>query len=262
MKSTKLKKMNNNNNSNNIRVIYDFNSNKYKKQYELFIKFFNISIPFIIYIDKNTQYVNNKVELLYVQDYYKYNIFFDILSEDAIELFPSKINILIINDEYLLNNNLLRKEVFNNKPLKNLNNYIDYYFCLTKYSYDIISKIINKEKVLLTNGLIFNPKLNIVKNSDINKNFSIFSENINKSNKYIYYPIDYFSKEYNIYILDTWLTYFSTREEILIIHFAYNREAIVIEMLNLLNAYHYYKKNLYFYKNIIFFSDLNHIVVF
>jgi hypothetical protein len=228
-----------------IRIIYDYNISKNKVEYNFLKNILKNSIEFI-YVDSHFYYLNNKLQNFIVQPKYKINIFIDIVSEDQIEKLPSDYNILIINEEYLLNNNLLRRETFKNKPLKILDDYIHYYICLTNYSFNLILDKVNKNKVILLNGLI--TKQN-------NNNLYSINKVLKLEIKYIYYLVDEYSKQDNIILLKTWIKYYLDRKEILIIHIKHKREDIVKLMLDLLNTYYYYEDNIYFYNNIIFYYN-------
>ena len=132
-----------------ICIIYTNSITKIENQLELlknmdFIK--NNNVDFYIY--NKIEYINNN-EFKYEYDY---NIYIDIISETLYNKLPAKYTILLVNDNYLLNNNYLRREYYKNEPLKLLDNCVNFYFCLTKYSYNILSTIINKKKLYLFNG--------------------------------------------------------------------------------------------------------------
>lgn len=227
----------------NIRIIYDYKLSKLAKQYD-FIKnnpFFKIN-ELIIYHSDN-YYINNKnnnnLKSNLLHPKIKYNIYFDIISESNNDIYPSDYNILIVNDEYLLNNNYLRREHYKDEPLKKLDDYVDYYFCLTKYAFKYVVKNVNKKKVFLTDGLIYY----------IEKPLQIYSK------KYIYYSIDNYSQKPNLLMLETWINYFLDRPEILIINIKYFREEISYYMKQLIDLTYLSITGLYYYKNIIFYIN-------
>ena len=260
----------------NIRIIYDYDISKNKKQY-IFLKYILKNINEFVCMNEEYYFFKNNTENFVIQPYYKFNIFLDIVSDYEIKKLPSDYNILIVNDKYLLNDNLLRRESYKNIPLKNLDDVIHYYFCLTKYSYNIILNEVNKNKVFLMDGLVslknidnvsnISKKNNSIKeNKDKNWNkyvsSSIFSEVSTKKNtlstkniKYIYYLVDPYSKQDNIILLKVWIKYYLERKEHLIIHLKHKREDIVKLMLDLLETYYFFEDNIYFYKNIIFYYN-------
>ena len=232
----------------NIRIIYDYNLTKLSKQYD-FIK--NISFfknnEIIIYHsynylvnDANNNSVN-KLKLKLKNERVKYNIYIDIISEsdNNNDIYPSEYKILIVNDEYLLNNNYLRREHYKDEPLRKLDDFIDYYFCLTKYSFKYVSKNVDKKKVFLMDGLI----------NYIESPLKILDK------KYIYYSIDNYSKNNNILMLETWIKYFLDRHEILIINLKYLREDITYYIKQLIGINIFEKNGLYYYKNMIFYFN-------
>jgi len=227
----------------NIRIIYDYDISKNKVQF-IFLKYILKKINEFVCINEEQYFSKNNIENFITQPHYKFNIFLDIISDYEINKLPSDYNILIINDEYLLNNNLLRRESYKNTPLQKLNDYIHYYFCLTKYSYDILLNQINKNKVFLMDGLVSLKDINNISNKNNKKNI-----------KYIYYLVDAYSNQDNIILLHTWIKYYLDRKEHLIIHFKHKREDIVKLMLDLLETYYFFEDNIYFYKNIIFYYN-------
>ena len=216
-----------------IRIIYDYNLSKLNKQYQYISNIFP-KHELIIY-KKKYDIVFNKS---------KYNIYLDMISEFQYNAFPSECHILVVNDEYVLTNQFVRRESFIDKPLILQNEYIDYFFCLTKYSYNILlSNGINFKKLLLLNALIEIPiKLNIPK----------------QKNKYIYYEIDFYSMQDNSIILFIWNKYFLNRPEKLIIKYIYSRE-IIINNFSIISGIKIEKGNIYTYKNIIIIDNDKHL---
>ena len=221
----------------NIRIIYDNNIKKIYNQYDLIknINIFNNNINYVY----NVQYDRDIIEdFIYI----KYNIYIDIISEKLVEKLPCEFTILIVNDKYLLNNNILRREYFiPDKPLQVLDDYVDYYFCLTKYSYNIISKLVNKKKVYLTNGLLNYE--NIICNS-FNSNF-----------KYILYCIDSYSNQSHIELIKTWIKDFSEKSEKLIIIIKYKYDIVVDYILKLIGSKKFMYNSIIYYKNIIILQN-------
>jgi len=213
-----------------LRIIYDYKLSKLEKQYN-YIK--NIFPPHELII-----YDNNQTNIIYPHK--KYNIYIDSISENQYFLYPSEFNILIINDEYVITNNkYLRRESYQKNPLIPLDKIINFYFCLTKYSYNILKKNgIDKKKLLLLNGLM--PKID---------------KSLQNSGKYILYEIDIYSQQDNINILKTWLKYFIHRPEKLIIKYIYEKEDIITEFKKILQLHKLFDNKIYFYKNIILFND-------
>ena len=224
-----------------IRIIYDSNIKKLLYHYNL-IKNINIFSNNIRYIYLKHNKINQN-EMIYV----KYNIYIDIISEVAVEKLPCEFTILIVNEHYLLNNNNLRREIYiANKPLQVLDDYVNYYFCLTKYSYNIISKIVNPKKVYIMNGLL--------------KYENIVFNTINYNPKYIIYNIDEYSKQSHIVLIKTWIKYFLNRHEILIIIIKYNFDVIVNYILELTGTKRFLNNTIIYYNNIIIFENQEYIV--
>ena len=166
---------------------------------------------------------------------YKYNIFIDLVSESLYNKLPAEYTILFVNDDYLLNNNYLRREYFKNEPLKLLDEHINFYFCLTKYSYKLLFYIINKKKLYLLNGCTMLINYNT----------------LNINNKYIYYEIDPHSKQDNINLLKVWVENYMNTPYKLIINLYYQVEDIVIYINNLLQINILLSDGLIYYNNII-----------
>jgi hypothetical protein len=213
----------------NIRIIYDYKLSKLEKQYNYIKNIFPLH-ELVIY---------NNIQNNLLFEYRKYNIYLDIISENQVFLYPSEYNILIVNDEYVITNNTyLRRESYNRNPLILQNDVIHFYFCLTQYSYNILKKKININKLILLDGL-----------------FEKVDKPLNISDKYLYYEIDMYSQQNNINILKTWLKYYINRPEKLIIKYIYEKEDIVSEFKKLLHLEKLFDNKIYFFKNIIFFSD-------
>ena len=201
-----------------IRIIIDNNIDKIYHQYNQ-----------IRYLLPNHQLYIYKRLNKDILDKIDYNIFFDIISENVLKLCPAKYNILLVNEEYVSVCSYLRREIYIDKPLILIDDIIDYYICLTKYSANVLQKKhINKDKIIYLNGLTTNiyPTLKFT----------------NKQ-KYILYKIDLYSGQNNIILLKTWLQYFSNRPEKLIIIHTYYKDNIV--------KYNYELLKKGYYKNII-----------
>jgi hypothetical protein len=211
-----------------IQIIYDYNLSKLEIQYN-YIKNIFPTHKLIIYEKKDVQ----------IKKKSKYNIYIDVISENQYNMFPSENHILIVNDEYITINKYLRKESYDSSPLILIDDIINYYFCLTQYSFDILSKSIKKKKIIFLPGLI----CHIYKPIN-NKN----------TEKYILYEIDQYSMQYNINILTVWLKHFINRPEKLIIKYSYISEIIIAKFQDILKIKVIIDK-IYFYKNIILFKD-------
>ena len=212
----------------NIRVIYDYNLNKMITQYNQIKSF----------IPKHEKFVYNNQSNIFPKS--KYNIFFDTISENAYNILPTDNTILIVNEEYVNYLIYLRRENYSNKPLLLLDNIVNYYICLTKYSNDVLIKThkILKKKIIYINGFT-----NSIK------------ELIPSSNKYILYDIDVYSGQNNYLILEIWIKYFLERSEKLIIKYYFEKDYVVTYFKKLLNLKKIEHKKKYFYKNIILTTD-------
>ena len=210
----------------NIRVIIDNKIDKLYHQYNQ-IKQLLPKHSLYIYLKQNKN----------IEENVEYNIFFDVISENVLKLCPSNFNILLVNEEYIQNNKYLRREYYINKPLILQDDIVDYYFCLTLYSQNILLKIykIKKNKIIYFNCMTEN----IYENKYLNLN----------NKKYILYDIDLYSAQNNLTILETWIKYFTNRPEYLIILYKYNKDVIVNYIQKL-----YYNTT---YKNIILTDNMN-----
>ena len=222
------------------RIIYDYNLSKLVTQYS-YIK--NLIPNHSLYIYKNYK-TGDLVNCKHI------NIYIDSISEKMIFICPSNINILIVNEDYILKNKYLRREEYNDKPLILIDDVINYYFCLTKYSYDYLLKNnIDKSKLLLLNGFI---DANFIKSNKLFNN--IINKNINKQ-KYILYEIDIYSFQNNIILLEVWLKYFINWSINLIIKYNYEKESIISLFKEKSNIKKLDDNKIYFYKNIIVFNN-------
>jgi hypothetical protein len=199
-----------------IRIIIDYNNPKLYEQYN---QIRNIIPNHIVYIYKKG---NTTIE-----ENVDYNIFIDIITEIILEICPSKYNILLVNEEYVLHK-YVRRESYKDEPLILIKDVINYYFCLTLYSKNILIKNkIPKSKIKYFNNFTSDIYLNILKNTK----------------KYILYDVDLYSGQDNLIMLQTWMKYFIDRPEYLVITYKYHKDSIVRFNYELL-------KNGYF-KNII-----------
>jgi hypothetical protein len=221
-----------------MRIIYDYNVSKCIYQYNNIINLFPPH-ELIVYKGTNTTLYNKSIS--------DYNIYFDIISKKFYLNYPAKYTILIVNDEYISTTLYLREEeyTYKNKLIK-IKKVVDYYFCLTNYSYYYlyIIKKIDKSKLVLLSGFCISTSYTLIKN--------------NKT--YIYYEIDKYSKQQNIIILKTWVTHFINRPEILLVKFIYNKEYICEVFSKYMTGEDKYMNNnnkKYTYKNIIFFVNSN-----
>ena len=199
-----------------IRIIIDNNNNKMYEQYNQINSLLPLHILYIY--TKDAKNIEEKVD---------YNIFIDVISENVLNLCPSIYTILLINEEYV-DHKYLRRERYIDSPLRLIKDVVDYYFCLTLYSKNIIKP---KNKIKYFDGLT----------SDIySTRFLNYSNNVRR---YILYDIDLFSAQDNVIILQTWMKYFLDRPEYLIISYKYHLDAIV--------RFNYDLMKNKFYKNII-----------
>ena len=218
----------------NLRIIYDYDIPKVINQYNQ-IKSFFPNHELVIY-NSSKQFKNIKFKKC------KYNIYIDTISEIAYNNLPSDYTILLCNEEYLVVNKYLRREDYINKPLILIENVVNYYYCLTKYIYNYLAKTTSKNKLIYLSGLtseIYNIKI--------------------KGNKYILYIIDPYSSQDNLLILKTWITYFIDRPEILIIHYRYDKDEIILYLCNLLKINKIIDTKEYTFKNIIIFNDAKYL---
>ena len=216
----------------NIRIIIDYEITKVFKQYELIKNIFPKHELIVYY---------KKTNIIYEK--YKYNIYIDVVSENYYFSYPADNHILIVNDEYINNdflNKYLRRESYNKNPFIPLSSIINYYFCLTNYSYNILKKLINNNnQILLLQGMV-NPIIN--RNIKLNKDI------------YIYFEIDIYSIQYNINILTVWTKYFLNRPEKLIIKYKYLNERIISKFIDISHL-KILSNQIYYYKNIIVYND-------
>ena len=225
-------------NYNKYRIIYDYKLSKLENQYNQIYSLFEGQTKYVYeYSDENT--IDKTV--------FKYNIYLDIIQEFVYNNFPCEKTILVVNDEYLMNNvEHLRRETFIDKPLVLLSDVVDYYICLTKKSYKLlIKKGIKKKKIFLLEGLV----------KDIyNKNILIPKQN----KKYILFELDKYSQQDNASILNNWLHNITDMDIVLIIKYYYGKELIVRNLGKLIKQRIDESKK-YFYKNIIFFKDSTYL---
>jgi len=169
------------------------------------------------------------------------------ISEKMIILYPSKINILIVNEQYMLTNKYVRREEYIDKPLILIDDVINYYFCLTQFSYNyLINNGIDKKKLILLDGLVDTKiKTTITNTINLNKN----------KYRYVYYEIDIYSSQNNIILLETWLKYYVNSNMKLIIKYTNQKEKIMTLFKNLIKVNKLYYNEIYNYKNIIVFID-------
>lgn len=159
-----------------IRVIIDNNNNKMYDQYNQISPLLPLHILYIY--KKDAKNIEEKVD---------YNIFIDVISENVLNLCPSIYTILLVNEEYV-DHKYLRRERYIDAPLRLIKDVVDYYFCLTLYSKNIIKP---KSKIKYFDGLT----------SDIYSNQLInYSNNVRR---YILYDVDLFSAQDNVIMIKT-----------------------------------------------------------
>lgn len=212
-----------------IRIIHDLVLVK-ENQYHQIKKYFPVHELY-----KYNYYENQKFEPV------DYNIYMDTISENIYLNAPCKRTILLVNEEYLVHTEYIRRENYIDKPLILIKDVVDYYFCFSNYAFNyLLDKKIDKSKLIMLKGLC----LNIYKNKI----------DYNSDKKYILYKIDNYGFYDNLLVLNTWIKYFLNRKEILIIQYNNKKELFIIELQKLMNK-KIYDNQINYYKNIIFFSD-------
>jgi hypothetical protein len=216
---------------NKFRIIYDYNLSKLNSQYNQIKDFFK----------DHELYVYNHEEIK-INKKFEYNIYLDIIQESVYTNFPCNKTILVVNDEYLINMQYIRRESFIDKPLILLLDVVDYYICLTKYSQKLLIKSgVQKKKIILLEGFV----------NDIYNYIPLTNK---KDKKYVLFELDKYSKQDNVSILNKWLNNISDMNYILIIKYHYIKEEI-IHLLSKLIKQRVDESKIYYYKNIIFFKE-------
>ena len=164
----------------------------------------------------------------------KYNIYIDVIPEDAYLNLPCINTILIVNDLYISEDIYLRREYYKKIPFIKIHDVVNYYICITHYSYKILSKVIDKKKLIYFNIVDYASIINansILKNLLLDKhkekNHILINMQKNFNKKYILYEIDIYSNIKNIIMLKVWEKYFINSDKILIIKFLYRKENII-----------------------------------
>jgi hypothetical protein len=222
-----------------IRIIYDYNLTKLKIQYDMIKNFFPEHELYIYnYNNFNQENITHK----------KYNIYLDTINESEYENLKCDYTILFVNEEYINKKyqKYLRREYFIDKPL--IKKKIDYYFCLTKYCYNIlINKNINKNKIIYFKNIL--------------KTIILKTTILNTIKKYILFDIDIYSYKKNIILLEIWLKYYISTEYNLIIYISHKYDKIVKLFSDLIKKKISFRtKETYYYKNIIITNDLDHLL--
>ena len=162
-----------------IRVIYDYNLTKCINHYNQ-IKNLLPSHELYIY----NFYNNEKFEKT------DYNIYMDCISENIYNNAETKKTILLVNEEYITNIDVVRRENYIDKPMLKIVDVVDYFFCFSNYSHSLlIKKKVHEKKIVMINGLM--DKMNkyiIYKPID--------------SIKYIFYDIDKYSFQDNLLLVE------------------------------------------------------------
>ena len=223
-----------------IRIIYDYNLTKLKTEYNYIKDLF----------PKHGLYIYNNYKIGENYPFYDINIFIDTIPEQIFLTFPCNITILLANEQYIVENDYLRRESYIDSPLIKLSDIVNYYFCLSNYSYNyLITKKIHKNKLILLNGLINNKKNNIINKHITDK----------KNTEYIYYEIDKYSSQNNIIILEIWLKYYINSDVYLIIKYEYQKDIIIDLFKEKINLKKLNDENIYYYKNIILFKKNDYL---
>ena len=126
-----------------IRYIYSFNTEKSIIEYNIFKNIIKKHELFV-YNDINDENFKNLKKV-------KYNIYIDVIPEDAYLNIPCDITILIVNDLYINEDIYLRREYYKKTPFIKINDVVNYFICITQYSYKILLKTIDNNKVLYFN---------------------------------------------------------------------------------------------------------------
>jgi hypothetical protein len=230
---------------NTIRVIYDYNNTKSRKQYELLFKILPKHELFIYKNEEKEKYSETT-----------FNIYLDTINEFCYNNLKTRYTILFVNEEYVSYKyaRYIRREEYQNKPLLKIKTIIDYYFCVTKYSVKILLKKwkIPLEKIIfLTNIFNINKKL-IMKNN-------LQNININTDNsKYILFDLDIYETYNNITILDIWLAYYMNIKTKLIIyiHKEKQNDKLLDKLRTLIGIIDFQIPYIAYHGNIIITNDL------
>jgi hypothetical protein len=241
-----------------IRIIYSYNTEKSVIEYNIFKSIIKEHELFV-YNGLNDENFKNLKKV-------KYNIYIDVIPEDAYLNIPCDITILIVNDLYINEDIYLRREYYKRTPLIKIDDIVNYFICITEYSYKILLKRVNNNKVLFFNIINYYLKNNILKNNILknilikerkeikkNQDFSLFSNNY--KSKYILYEIDPYSNIENIIILKLWEKYFINSDKILIIKYTYFKENIIKYFFKISKLKKNFNTLTYIYKNIILTID-------
>jgi hypothetical protein len=188
--------------NNTVRVIYDYNNTKLQKQYELLFKILPKHELFIY----NTEEQNTYIETTY-------NIYLDTINEYCYYNLKARYTILFVNEEYVSYKytRYVRREKYKDKPLLKIKTIIDYYFCVTKYSVNILLK---KWKIPLHKIIYITNICNINKKLILNNRQQLGIDDT----KYILFDLDMYDSKNNIVILDIWLKYYTNSKNILVIN--------------------------------------------
>ena len=127
-----------------IRIIYDYDLEKYKEQYRQIKDFFP---PHELYIYESMGKLSESLPYKSVD----YNIYLDCISENVYFNMPSKKTILIVNEEYLTHIHHLRRENYKDAELILLEDVVDYYVYLSEYSKEILMKKYPRKSISFNN---------------------------------------------------------------------------------------------------------------
>jgi hypothetical protein len=229
--------------NNTVRVIYDYNNTKTKKQYELL---FNILPKHELYIYKHEENIPFTETT--------YNIYLDTINEFCYNNLKARYTILFVNEEYVSYkySQYIRRERYKNAPLIKIDSIIDYYFCVTKYSIKILLKkykIQSHKIIYLTNILNINKKLLLKKKLS----FKL------QDTRYILFDLDIYDSKNNIAILEIWLKYYINIKTMLVIQMndIIKNDKIIDKLKLLYGNISFDIPFTKYYNNIIITNDLN-----
>jgi len=227
---------------NTVRVIYDYNAAKLQKQYELLFK---ILPKHELFIYKNEEQVSD-IETTY-------NIYLDTINEFCYNNLKTRYTILFVNEEYVSYKytQYVRREQYKDEPLIKMDTIVDFYFCVTKYSINVLLK---KWKIPLHKIIFLRNIFNINKKLLLKKTLTIQSNDT----KYILFDLDMYETTNNIAILDVWLTHYINIKTTLVIHLvrAKRNDKLVDKLKLLFGRIVFSFPFVKYYENIIITNDL------
>jgi hypothetical protein len=231
-----------NKDENTVRVIYDYNSIKLTEQYRLL---YNILPKHELYIYQHEEPVSNTVST--------YNIYLDTINEFCYYNLKTKYTILFVNDEYVSYkySKYLRREQYKDEPLKKLETVVNFYFCVTKYSVNVLLK---KWKIPINKIVYLSNIFNIRNKFKIDTILAI-KKNVQK---YILFDIDIYENVNNIAVLEIWIKYYININTKLVIHIGRTQrnDKIIEYIKQLVGQVYFMMPFIKYYHNIIITNDL------